>query len=293
MGGQHTVVRTLSDAEGERLRSALRDGGFAAHRNPSARWALRGEGVTAVFYASGKLVVQGAGAAAFAESRLGGGRPVPTERLDGDLIGTDESGKGDYFGPLVVAAVMIPRGQEEVLAELGVRDSKAMADGAAAGAARTLRAAYPHEVVVIGPARYNEMYEGFRNLNRLLAWATAEAIGVVAKATGCRRVLSDKFGDERLIAGALAKKGVDVDLAQRVRAESNPAVAAASVLARESFLTSLGVLARQTGTKLPKGAGPPVEAAARRIYREGGREALARVAKMHFKTTARVTGELF
>ena len=109
----------------------------------------------------------------------------------------------------------------------------------------------------------------------------------------CNDVLSDKFGNERHIADALKKRGIDVNLVQRVRAESNPAVAAASILARERFLTGLERLSKEAGVKLPKGAGEPVIAPAKRVYREGGREALAKVAKLHFKTTLRITSELF
>ena len=264
---------------------------FSRNPNPSAAWAFRGEGVVATFYSSGKLVVQGRGADDFAarfatgsaESR-GGAR----ETLDSDLIGTDESGKGDYFGPLVVAAVLVPKGQERVLAELGVRDSKQLSDSAAKEIAGQIRAGYPHEIVVIGPERYNEIYPGFGNLNRLLGWATAKAIAGVLEKRPCRNVLSDKFGNERHIADALAKMGIEVNLVQRVRAESNPAVAAASIVARDAFLGHLARLSRQTGSKLPKGAGSPVLTAGRKIYHEGGREALRKVAKLHFKTTEQV-----
>ena len=298
MNGGDTIVTKLDPKRaGEKLRAGLEaTGAFAAHRNPNAHWAFRGEGVVVTLYRTGKCVVQGAGAEGFAERWLDGAEaPAASklERLSEDLIGTDESGKGDYFGPLVTAAVLVPKGQEVVLQALGVRDSKALSDRQATEAAKAIRAGYPHEVVAIGPERYNEMYKSFGNLNPLLAWATAQAVEGIVKAHPCRSVLSDKFGNERLIADALKKKKIDVKLVQKVRAESNPAVAAASILARDAFLTGLARCGREVGTKLPKGAGAPVLAAARKLYQEGGREALAKVAKLHFKTTKQVTGELF
>jgi ribonuclease HIII len=297
MNQRRPIVKTLDpDTAGEELRRRLEAGGFAVHRNPSARWSMRGEGVVIAFYASGKCVVQGAGAAGFADRYLMGARAPAASRLETletDLVGTDESGKGDYFGPLVVAAVLVPKGQERVLAELGVRDSKELTDRAAREAAKAIRAGYPHEVVIIGPARYNEIYGEFGNLNKLLGWATAKAAGAVLDRHPCDHMLSDKFGPDHHIAGALKKMGHDVNLVQKVRAESNPAVAAASIVAREAFLGALARLSRECGTKLPKGAGAPVMPVARKIYREGGKEALAKVAKLHFKTTLKITGELF
>jgi len=292
-----TVVVTIDPKrKGDPLRRALEAAGFAPHRNPNARWAFRGPGVVVSLYASGKLVVQGRGARDFTATYVpdatpGGGAPMET--LDEDLIGTDESGKGDYFGPLVAAAVCIPAGQEKVLAELGVRDSKEVSDASAARAAEAIRAGYPHHIVTIGPERYNELCEGFGNLNLMLAWATAQAVKGVTEKHPCRNVLSDRFGNERLIADALVKAGVEVNLTQRTKAEVNPAVAAASILARAEFVARLAALSRTTGVKLPKGAGSPVLSVARRLYHDDGMDALRRVAKLHFKTTVTVTRDLF
>ncbi len=294
MSGARTVVLALSPDRARALRADLDAArGFARHPHPSAAWAFRGDAVVVAFYGSGKLVVQGAGAESFASSFLGGAPAPRLEALDDDLVGTDESGKGDYFGPLVVAAVFVGKGQERVLEELGVRDCKEVSDGAAKETAAALRAGWPHEVVAISPARYNELYAEFGNLNRLLGWATAQAIEGVLRAHPCRKVLSDKFGNERYIADALRKKGIEVDLSQRIRAEVNPAVAAASILARDRFLMELARLSREAGVTLPKGASPAVEAAARGLFRAGGIEALRGVAKLHFRTTERVTDRLF
>jgi ribonuclease HIII len=206
-------------------------------------------------------------------------------------IGTDESGKGDYFGPLVVAGFYLPEGQEGVLLELGVRDSKKLSDNRCREIAEALKGGYTHAVIVVGPEKYNELHAKMRNLNKMLAWGHARAIENILAAVPCGKVLTDQFGDERFVREALLRQGRTIELIQRPRAEEDAAVAAASILARAEFLKRLHFLGREWGMELPKGAGPPVEAAAVRFVRTHGAEALGRVAKTHFKTTQRVLGE--
>lgn len=204
-------------------------------------------------------------------------------------IGTDESGKGDFFGPLVVAAFFLPEGQDAVLAELGVRDSKRISDARCRELAATLRRAYPHHsVVAIGPEKYNELWEKLRNLNRLLAWGHARAIENILERVPAGTAVTDQFGDERFVHNALLKKGREIELIQQPRAEEDPAVAAASILARAEFLIRLRGLSRDVGVELPKGASSAVEEAAVRLVREKGPDILSKVAKTHFKTTVRV-----
>ena len=204
-------------------------------------------------------------------------------------IGSDESGKGDYFGPLVVAAFFMPEGQEGVLAELGVKDSKRTSDARCREIAATLKRAYPfHSVVTIGPEKYNELWEKIGNLNRLLAWGHARAIENVLERVPAGRAITDQFGDERFVRNALLQKGREIELVQRPRAEEDAAVAAASILARAEFLDRLRALSRETGAGLPKGASDLVEKAAVRLVRDKGPDILKRVAKVHFKTTVRV-----
>ena len=204
-------------------------------------------------------------------------------------VGSDESGKGDYFGPLVVAAFFMPEGQEEVLRELGVKDSKRTADARCLEIAATLKRGYPcHSVVTIGPEKYNELWAKLRNLNRLLAWGHARAIENVLERVPAGKAVTDQFGDERFVRNALLKKGREIELVQMPRAEEDPAVAAASILARAEFLTRLHRLSQETGFELPKGASDQVEAAAVRLVRAKGPEILEKVAKTHFKTTVRV-----
>ncbi len=204
-------------------------------------------------------------------------------------IGTDESGKGDYFGPLVVAAFFMPEGQEDVLRELGVRDSKRITDARCREIAETLKRGYRfHSVVTVGPEKYNELWAKLRNLNRLLAWGHARAIENVLERVPAGKAVTDQFGDERFVRQALLQKGREIELVQMPRAEEDPAVAAASILARAEFLTRLHYLSRDVGLELPKGASDLVETAAVKLVRAKGPDVLDKVAKTHFKTTVRV-----
>jgi ribonuclease HIII len=210
--------------------------------------------------------------------------------LEKGHIGTDESGKGDFFGPLVVAAFFMPEGQEGVLRELGVKDSKRTSDRRAEDIAGMLRSGYVMSVVAVGPEKYNELYAKLRNLNRLLAWAHARAIENVLEKVPAGKVITDQFGDEAFVRNALMKKGRSVELVQQPRAEEDLAVAAASILARAEFLARLRNLSREVGRELPKGASGIVEQAAVQLVRLKGPEILNTVAKTHFKTTQRVLG---
>jgi ribonuclease HIII len=203
-------------------------------------------------------------------------------------IGTDESGKGDYFGPLVVAGVYLPDGQEDVLRELGVKDSKRTSDNRVRELAALIKAGYKHSVVAIGPEKYNNLYAKLRNLNKLLAWAHARVIENILEGTRAPLVITDQFGDERFVQNALMKKGKTIELVQKVRAEEDMAVAAASILARAEFLHRLNALGRDVGLELPKGSPPAAEDAAVELVRRHGPDILNRVAKVHFKITERV-----
>ena len=203
-------------------------------------------------------------------------------------IGTDESGKGDYFGPLVIAGFFLPDGQEGVLKEFGVRDSKTLSDNRCREIAEILKAGYTHAVVAIGPEKYNELYAKMRNLNRLLAWGHARAIENILAEVPCTKVVTDQFGDERFVLNALLKQGRTIELVQRTKGESDPAVAAASLLARAEFLKRLHFLGKDWGVDLPKGAGPQVEQAAIALVKAHGLEVLDKTVKKHFKITGRV-----
>ncbi len=203
-------------------------------------------------------------------------------------IGTDESGKGDYFGPLVIAGVFIPDGQEAVLVELGVKDSKTISDGRVRELAEVIKKGYKHSVVVIGPEKYNELYGKLRNLNRILAWGHSRAIENILEEVRCLQAVTDQFGDKTYVLNALMKKGKRIELIQKPKAEQDLAVAAASILARAEFLKRLYFLGQELGVELPKGSSPLAEEAALKLVHLQGIEILDKVAKKHFKLTGRI-----
>jgi ribonuclease HIII len=203
-------------------------------------------------------------------------------------IGTDESGKGDYFGPVVIAGVFLPEGEEDVLREFGVKDSKRTSDGRVRELAEIIKRGYPYAVVSIGPQRYNELYVKLRNLNRILAWGHSRAIENILEKVPCGLAITDQFGDKAFVMNALMKKGKRLELIQRPKAEEDLAVAAASLLARAEFLNRLHFLSRDVGMDLPKGASPLVEEAGVKLVRVHGTQILDKVAKTHFKITERV-----
>jgi ribonuclease HIII len=203
-------------------------------------------------------------------------------------IGTDESGKGDYFGPLVVAGVYVPLGQELVLSEFGVKDSKRTSDNRARELAEVIKRGYTHSVVSIGPGRYNELYAKLKNLNRILAWGHSRVIENILERVDCRLAITDQFGDRAFVLNALMRKGKRLELIQRTKAEEDMAVAAASLLARAEFLRRLSFLSREVGVELPKGASALVEEAGAKLVKLHGLPILDQVAKKHFKITGRV-----
>ncbi|MCH7944712.1 MAG: ribonuclease HIII [Armatimonadetes bacterium] len=199
-----------------------------------------------------------------------------------ERIGVDESGKGDFFGPLVIAACYV--GPEHCAELEGVQDSKKLTDKKALMLARVIKRTCPHAIVAIGPAKYNELYAKIGNLNKLLAWGHARAIEDVLDRQPCELVISDQFANPAGLKRALMEKGRQVRLVSKVRAEADLAVAAASVLARAEFVQRLKRLGDEFGVALPKGAGQQVDEAAARIIAGKGEDALGAVAKMHFKT---------
>ncbi len=209
-----------------------------------------------------------------------------------ERIGIDESGKGDYFGPLVIAAVFVDATTQGELKLMDVRDSKKLSDGRILEMAPDIKTICPHSVIAIGPKKYNELHTKIKNLNRLLAWGHAKALeNLLDQGMNCERAISDQFGDERLILNALQEKGRRIVLEQRTKAESDVAVAAASILARAEFLLRLKRLSAEVGTTLPKGASPSVALAAKMIVKKHGRERLDSVAKLHFKTTQSILSD--
>ncbi len=262
-------------------------------------WKAEGNGYVVSFYKSLKFVVQGKMTDKIAsdfEKFMGISALVEEQKLfdttdyeNNDVsfsryIGTDESGKGDFFGPLVIAGVYVDEELSKKFVDLGIKDSKKLDDKMIVKMSAHIRNNAPHSVVVVMPEKYNELYNSFKNLNKLLAWGHARAIENVLEKQSCDSALSDKFGDESLIKNALLKNGRKINLEQRVRGESYIGVAAASVIARAEFVKRCGELSNKFGFDFPKGASDKVVLTAKEYVQKFGKENLKCVAKMHFKT---------
>ena len=199
-------------------------------------------------------------------------------------IGTDESGKGDFFGPLVIAGVLVDEKNAQYFHELGIKDSKKLSDKKMLSLSVEIKNHAPHSIIAISNPKYNELYSNIKNLNRLLAWGHARAIENILNSSTCEYALSDKFGDENLIKSALMKNGRSIRLEQMCKAESDIAVAAASVLARASFVQKMQNLEQTYGIKFPKGCSGLVKTAALEFIKKYGKERLKEVCKAHFRT---------
>jgi ribonuclease HIII len=201
-------------------------------------------------------------------------------------IGLDESGKGDYFGPLVIAGVYVDVNTEDKLIALGVRDSKQLFDNRILALGEHIKALCPYMVVPIEPTRYNELYAKVKNLNRLLAWGHAWTLENLLEKVSCELAIVDKFGDDSYVRAALQEKGRHITVIQQTHAEADIAVAAASILARARFVQYMEQLSRRVGKRLPKGASDPsIVSTGHELVAEYGKDILNEIAKVHFKTT--------
>jgi ribonuclease HIII len=305
MEPRNSFTFELSEAQQAELAQTLREGNYRPAVVPYATVAADGDKCRIVLYTSGKLVVQGKGAQEFVTfvleprillaAQLGYEAILNPEAIS-PHIGVDESGKGDFFGPLVIASAYTDETLSQAMQEMGVRDSKKItSDARMLEIAREIRKLLGDRfsLISIGPAKYNQLYTRIRSVNSLLAWGHARAIeNLLEKVPNCPRAVSDQFGSKEQVKRALLQKGRKIELVQRHRAESDIAVAAASILAREGFLLGLRKLGEQYGLKLPKGASNLVQDAAVALIGKHSPATLVQTAKCHFKTTETVLGKL-
>lgn len=205
-------------------------------------------------------------------------------------VGTDESGKGDYFGPLVIAGVYLTPEAGKILKALGIRDSKELDDYQIKQFANEIRKVNEiiFDVVLISPEKYNQLYEKMGNLNRLMGWAHARAIENLLGKCDAGEVISDKFGNEKLILNALQQRGRSINLKQVTKAEKFMAVAAASILARDAVVKWFNSQSRKYKLDIPKGSSTEVEKMAKQLFEKYGEEMMRKMVKIHFKTSQKV-----
>lgn len=298
----------LTDEQAAALKSCLDARNFTSREVPYARFAGEKDKTNVVFYDSGKLVVQGKGTQEFVEFVLEpevlqqaklGYEAVLNPELLLPRIGVDESGKGDFFGPMCVAGVYV---NEAVLAawkDAGVRDSKNISSDKRISDLAKLIKDTPGcmtTVVPIGNEAYNRLYAKMGSVNALLAWGHARVIeNLMSQRHRMNpppvRAISDQFAASKsVVEKALMAMGRELELVQRHKAEEDLAVAAASILARDEFVKRLAALGHSYHVELPKGAGTNVDAVAKELFTQHGVVALEKISKMHFRTALRAQG---
>jgi len=303
----NSYTHALTNEQATKLRALLDELGFEfSPKEYTIFFGQKNKLSVAVYEKGPKVLVQGKGVEEFVQFELEpkilgeatlGYEEVHAPEMFEPHFGVDESGKGDFFGPLVIAGVYVDRGIARRLIDAGVQDSKRIGSDARIRAlADEIRKTSMGlvEVVLIGPAKYNELYEKFGNLNKLLAWGHARVIeNLLAKKPDCPRSLSDQFADARVIEQSLLRHGRKIAIQRRPRAESDIAVAAASILAREAFITWLDREGKNLGVRLERGVSPAVKVAAGRLVEGKGPKILRQVAKVHFRTAHAVAPEHF
>ena len=292
----------LTAEQAAKLRAILESDGYRFEPKPyTLYYAVKDKLNVAVYEKGPKVVLQGKGTQDFVTFRLEpevlgeaklGYEDVHNPEMFAPHFGVDESGKGDFFGPLVIAGCYTDGEITRTLMAAGIQDSKRIgSDKRIRDLAEIIRRTPGaiHSVVAIGPERYNDLYKKFGNLNRLLAWGHARVIENLLEARpDCPRALSDQFANPALIKRALLEKGQAIQLDQRTKAESDVAVAAASILAREKFIDGLQKAGGEYRVTLPRGASAQVKQVARELAAAHGPAILRLVAKTHFKTASEI-----
>ncbi len=301
----HTT--TLTSAQVSKLREILEEQGFDFAEKAYTIFAgKKGKLNISVYEKGPKVLIQGKDTEDFirftleplvlGEAKLGYEEITDPEHF-APHFGIDESGKGDFFGPLVIAGVYTNAEITRHLIKAGITDSKKITTPAKIRQLAAVIKATPgieFDVIALRPEKYNELYASFKNLNRMLAWGHATVIEELArKRPDCPRALSDQFAKAEVLERALKQKNITLTLDQRTKGESDTAVAAASILARERFIDWMDAATTKMGFKIPLGASSAVVSAGKTLVKTHGAEALGKFAKLHFKTTQQVTGELF
>ncbi len=291
----------LDDAQMEKLRAVLSGRGWETFEVAYARFAFRGADCNVTAYESGKVVVAGKGTEDFVLHTLEA-EVTEVAKLGYDAVlhpdwfeshaGLDESGKGDFFGPVIAATVIADGPAIEEWIKAGVKDSKKIVDPQILKLEKIIRGTRGVVVTTCfsGMPRYNEiMSRPHANVNRLLAWQHATALEQALKQKSVPWGLLDQFSKQPLTQRELARKGLkEFDLRMRTHAEEDPVVAAASIVARAEYLRQMHALSERFGGRLQKGAAPLVKEQAAEIIRKFGVRSLGDFAKLHFRTAYEV-----
>jgi ribonuclease HIII len=290
----------LSEAEADKLETWCKARGWGEYEVAYARFAYKGPKINLVMYNSGKLVIQGKMTQDFVQDVL-----EPEITLSAELgydevhhpewfeahAGLDESGKGDLFGPVVCATVIADGDMVRRWMDEGIKDSKKITDPQIL---RLEKIILRTKGVVVeksfcSMSKYNELMARPRaNLNKLIAWLHAKALEAALDKREVPWGMLDQFTKQPLVQKQLKRK--DFDLRMETKAESDPVVAAASIIARAEFLRQIRKISTGFGEELLKGAGAATKAQGARLVETLGPDRLGEFAKMHFKTSYEILG---
>lgn len=287
----NTYSEKITQLQADKIKQILISDNAVFDSVQYSNWRAKTSSYQVIYYTSGKILIQGKDITSVCKKidvilgKISEDNKNSSEQtIFEKYIGTDESGKGDFFGPLVVAGVLVNDSNKQKFIDIGVKDSKKLDDNKILKLASFIKANAEHSVIVMMPKKYNELYLKFQNLNKLLAWGHARAIENILEKSDCNYAIADKFGDESLINNALMSKGRNIKLKQMVRAESYIAVAAASILARAEFVKRMDELEKKYELHFSKGVSSKVLEEAKQYIDIYSYERLDEVSKIHFKT---------
>lgn len=203
-------------------------------------------------------------------------------------IGIDESGKGDFFGNLVVAGVIFDKEKEDIFKNLNVRDSKKIEDKRIKFLSKEIKKYLPCEIVSISPKKFNELYRNFKNINLILSWAYSKIIKNLLEIEKVSLIMIDKFTNKNYIDLFLKEDQKNIERIEIIKGEKDLGIACASILARDAFLKSIYALERKWSFSFPKGAGDIVINSGVLFAKKFGLEKLNEVAKVNFKNYKKI-----
>jgi ribonuclease HIII len=307
MSNENLYVETFTEVQIEKLQSHLSGQNWEFKDLAHAHWKASFNKTSVSAYKSGKVCVQGKGTKElvqfFIEPELTGEarfgyEDVYFEQENAEQLsphaGIDESGKGDFFGPLVICCAFTDEKSAKELFALGVKDSKAIKGDSKMkkldeGIRKILRGKYA--IITLGNEAYNNFYVKSKNLNSMLGWGHARSLeNLLEKVPDCKMAISDQFSKTGSVRKALMEKGKKIKLIERTKAEEDIAVAAASIIARAEFVRKMEALSKEYGVTIPKGASAQVIECGKQLVSQFGEEVLHKVGKTHFKTTQNILG---
>lgn len=217
--------------------------------------------------------------------------PLPADFSNWSIIGSDEVGTGDYFGPITVVATYVDKEQIPLLIKLGVKDSKNLSDDKIIQIAKKIKDIVTYSLLVLHNEKYNQLQKGGMSQGKMKALLHNQAIHHVLEKISPKKpdgILIDQFVKKELYFQYLEETNVRYkELAYfHTQAENlHVAVACASILARYAFIQHMDLLSQKAGFSIPKGAGTGVDEAAARLIKEKGSEVLPFFVKLHFANT--------